>query len=211
MNDNDIQPIKDPKEIPSGLSDEEQLAYWETHGLTEDYLQKTEEVPEDERPQPPRTRAISVRFDAHTIARLKNLADRRGIGYQTLLKEFVTERLYEEEKREGVLPFDSPKSGDPAAFATAAAALGTTYGLLRERIAAVPPEALTKPAIRLMMEEAFSEGWSKAGLLETGLHSGTWRQNILETLGWIEGNPEGWIEGNPEEPRHNPAKQRDTN
>jgi predicted DNA binding CopG/RHH family protein len=203
MNDNDIQPIKDPKEMPSGLSDGEQLAYWETHGLTEDYLQKTEEVPEDERPQP-RTRAISVRFDGHTIARLKNLADRRGIGYQTLLKEFVTERLYEEEKRAGVLPFDSPKSGDPAAFATAAAALSTTYGSLRERIAAVPPEDLTRD-LGSMMEEAFSEGWSKAaGLLESGLHSGTSRQNILEALGWIEGNPQ--------KPRHrDPAKHRDTN
>jgi hypothetical protein len=28
---------------------------------------------------------------------------RKGKGYQTLLKEFVLERLYEEEKREGVI------------------------------------------------------------------------------------------------------------
>jgi hypothetical protein len=106
MNDDNIQPIKDPKEMPSGLSDEEQLAYWETHGLTEEYLQKTEEVPKEERPRA-RTSPISVRFDAHTLNRLKNLAERRGVGYQTLLKEFVTERLYEEEKREGITPFDS--------------------------------------------------------------------------------------------------------
>jgi hypothetical protein len=105
MTDDNIQPINDPKEIPSGLSDEEQLAYWETHGLTEEYLQKTEEVPEEERPRA-RTSPISVRFDAHTLIRLKSLAERRGVGYQTLLKEFVTERLYEEEKREGVTPFD---------------------------------------------------------------------------------------------------------
>ncbi|MGZ5296674.1 MAG: hypothetical protein ACXWYT_07140 [Actinomycetota bacterium] len=32
------------------------------------------------------------------------LAARRGAGYQTLLKEFVSERLYEEEKRRGVQP-----------------------------------------------------------------------------------------------------------
>jgi len=106
MNDDNIQPIKDPREMPSGLSDEEQLAYWETHGHTEEYLQKTEEVPEEERPRA-RTRPISVRFDAHTLYRIKNLADRRGVGYQTLLKEFVTERLYEEEKREGITPFDT--------------------------------------------------------------------------------------------------------
>ncbi|MFD3005309.1 hypothetical protein [Thermus tengchongensis] len=33
----------------------------------------------------------------------KPLARRKGKGYQTLLKEFVLERLYEEEKREGVI------------------------------------------------------------------------------------------------------------
>jgi hypothetical protein len=37
-----------------------------------------------------------------TLARLKRLARKRHKGYQTLLKEFVIERLYEEEKREGL-------------------------------------------------------------------------------------------------------------
>jgi hypothetical protein len=36
------------------------------------------------------------------IQRAKVLAARRHIGYQTLLKEFVIERLYEEEKRAGL-------------------------------------------------------------------------------------------------------------
>jgi hypothetical protein len=33
------------------------------------------------------------------LHRLRRLAAARGIGYQTLLKQFVTERLYEEERR----------------------------------------------------------------------------------------------------------------
>src|ERR1700735_3231536 len=44
-----------------------------------------------------RTTPIAVRFDEFTIKRLKGLAERRNTGYQTLLKEFVMERLYEEE------------------------------------------------------------------------------------------------------------------
>jgi predicted transcriptional regulator len=44
-----------------------------------------------------------VRFDDSTVRRLKVLAERRHKGYQTLLKEFVAERLYEEEKREGLV------------------------------------------------------------------------------------------------------------
>jgi predicted DNA binding CopG/RHH family protein len=37
------------------------------------------------------------------VARLKALAAIKGIGYQTLLRQFVADRVYEEEKREGVL------------------------------------------------------------------------------------------------------------
>lgn len=105
MNEENIKPITDPKEIPSGMSDEEQLLYWSTHGITEEFLGKTEEVPEDERPRSRggRTAPISLRLEPHTLDRLRTLADKRGIGYQTLLKKFVDERLYEEEKREGLL------------------------------------------------------------------------------------------------------------
>jgi predicted DNA binding CopG/RHH family protein len=50
-----------------------------------------------------RTTPIAVRFDEFTLKRLRSLAARRNTGYQTLLKEFVAERLYEEEKREGII------------------------------------------------------------------------------------------------------------
>ncbi len=50
-----------------------------------------------------RTTPIAVRFDQFTLKRLKTLAALRNTGYQTLLKEFVVERLYEEEKREGII------------------------------------------------------------------------------------------------------------
>jgi predicted DNA binding CopG/RHH family protein len=85
-------------------------------GNSEDkYLKQIEaEIAEvDDREQrghatrPPRARGrttpIAVRFDEFTIKRLKGLAARRNTGYQTLLKEFVVERLYEEEKRERII------------------------------------------------------------------------------------------------------------
>jgi hypothetical protein len=50
-----------------------------------------------------RTTPIAVRFDEFTLKRLRVLAASRNTGYQTLLKEFVVERLYEEEKREGII------------------------------------------------------------------------------------------------------------
>ena len=53
--------------------------------------------------RPGRTTPIAIRFDQFTLMRLKALAALRNTGYQTLLKEFVVERLYEEEKREGII------------------------------------------------------------------------------------------------------------
>ncbi len=98
-----LQPIDSPQDIPTDLSDEEQIAFLEAHGVSEEFLENTEEVPDEERPRP-RTKPINVRFDDFTLGRLKGMAERRNVGYQTLLKTFVLERLYEEERREGVLP-----------------------------------------------------------------------------------------------------------
>jgi hypothetical protein len=53
--------------------------------------------------RPGRTTPVAIRFDRFTLKRLKALAALRNTGYQTLLKEFVIERLYEEEKRQGII------------------------------------------------------------------------------------------------------------
>jgi hypothetical protein len=53
--------------------------------------------------RPGRTTPIAIRFDQFTLKRLRSLAALRNTGYQTLLKEFIVERLYEEEKREGII------------------------------------------------------------------------------------------------------------
>ena len=97
------KPIDSPRDIPAGLSDEERMAFLEEHGVSEYFLENVEEASEEERPRP-RTKPVNIRFDDFTLRRLKGLAERRNVGYQTLLKEFVTERLYEEERRQGVLP-----------------------------------------------------------------------------------------------------------
>ncbi len=86
-----------------------------TLDLPEEVLEKLREVVQErgisvrrllrtlEEPKPKRSGPIAVRFEDDTVTRLKVLAERKGMGYQTLLKAFVQERLYEEEKREGLL------------------------------------------------------------------------------------------------------------
>lgn len=101
-----MKEINSEEEIPDFETEEEEAEFWATHSFGEEYLEKMGPVPEGVLPpatRQPRSRPLSVRFDDEMIQRLKAVAEKKHKGYQTLLKEFVTERLYEEEKREGLL------------------------------------------------------------------------------------------------------------
>ncbi|MFC4454384.1 hypothetical protein [Deinococcus sonorensis] len=49
------------------------------------------------------SKSTSIRLDADVETRLRQVAQRKQVPYQTLLKQFVAERLYEEEKRLGII------------------------------------------------------------------------------------------------------------
>lgn len=94
-------------DVPAFADDDEAAEFWDTHGPGEAFLDEAE-TGAPEWASPPRTRPVAIRFDADTLARLKAVAKTKHKGYQTLLKEFVAERLYEEEKREGIIPPTGP-------------------------------------------------------------------------------------------------------
>jgi len=97
------------EDIPKFKSEREESDFWASHELSDDLWSKAEPLPEGILPPArPRTRPVAIRFDESTIGRLKRLAARLHKGYQSLLKEFVVERLYEEEKREGLIPASRP-------------------------------------------------------------------------------------------------------
>ncbi len=91
------------EDVPEFADEKEEAEFWSSHGLGEGLL--SEELTDDDLGLPePRSKPkpVAVRLDAETTQRLKTLATKKNKGYQTLLKEFVMERLYEEEKREGL-------------------------------------------------------------------------------------------------------------
>jgi hypothetical protein len=96
--------VRRPEDIPEFASEEEEHRFWSEHRLGGKMLKEMKPPPEGLLP-PPReeTRPVSVRFDPDMLDRLRALAARRGQRYQTLLKQFVVERLYEEEQREGIV------------------------------------------------------------------------------------------------------------
>lgn len=114
MNNTDRTPITDPSQIPADMAEDEAREFWDSHEITEKYVEKVGTIPKEQLPKfRPRTKPISVRLDEDTLRRLKRLARTKNKGYQTLLKEFVVERLYQEERREGVVP---ASEGEAPAF-----------------------------------------------------------------------------------------------
>ncbi|CAN5203393.1 hypothetical protein BH20ACT24_BH20ACT24_02570 [soil metagenome] len=92
------------EEVPAFASEAAEAAFWATHELNDALLaDMTSDADESLPPPRARTKPVALRFDETLIRRAKALAFRRGTGYQTLLKEFIVERLYEEEKREGFI------------------------------------------------------------------------------------------------------------
>ena len=95
----EMMEIQSWDEVPVYRTEEEEAAYWETHALGEALLSDRENEGNDPRLPPPRGRnhhrseMISLRLDPHLLRRLKQLAAEQGIGYQTMLKQWLAERL----------------------------------------------------------------------------------------------------------------------
>src|SRR5438045_1961059 len=89
--------------IPEFTSEQEESDFWDTHDIT-DYLDETTAVEVTIIDARPRKSQISLRLDPETITRLTTAARRRGIGYQTLIRMWVMERLEQEAGEGGAAP-----------------------------------------------------------------------------------------------------------
>lgn len=101
-----------PEEVPAFADEAEAEAWWATHDVDgpwerrkpDDGRLSTEELLAQRKAQRGlrRTQPVLVRLDADILDRLRALAERKSTGYQTLIKRFITERLYQEETLEGL-------------------------------------------------------------------------------------------------------------
>ncbi|HEY77070.1 MAG TPA: hypothetical protein G4O00_13010 [Thermoflexia bacterium] len=81
--------------LPKFKDDREEAEFWDTHDSTE-FLEDTEPVEVTFVDARPPKKQISLRLDPDVIERLKAIAARKGIGYQTLIRMWVMERLAQE-------------------------------------------------------------------------------------------------------------------
>jgi predicted DNA binding CopG/RHH family protein len=86
------------KQIPKFKNEDEEREFWKTHDSTE-YL----EWHKAERAVFPKlkltTKTISLRLPESMLAELRQIANKRDIPYQSLIKTFLRERIDEEYRR----------------------------------------------------------------------------------------------------------------
>ncbi len=87
--------MKKEKKIPRFKNEEEERKFWVSHDST-NYINwsKARRVKFPE--LKPSEKAISIRMPQFLIEELKILSNKRGMPYQSLLKEFLAERVEKE-------------------------------------------------------------------------------------------------------------------
>lgn len=83
------------KAIPAFENEEQEREFWAAHDSA-DYVdwRRAEDMPLPN--LRPTTRTISIRLPQPMIERLKVLANKRDVPYQSLLKMYVAEKIQEE-------------------------------------------------------------------------------------------------------------------
>ncbi len=94
--------VQSLEEIPEFASEREEAEFWDTHTMSDD-LWNALPPAEDELPPPGTPMGVSLSLNAELAGRLRTLAKKKGVSYLALARAFVAERLYEEEKREGII------------------------------------------------------------------------------------------------------------
>ena len=84
--------------VPTFATDKEEADFWDTHDSA-DFLDELIPVDVTFVDARPRKTLISLRLDPEVIDQLKVTARQRGIGYQTLIRMWVMERLATEHGR----------------------------------------------------------------------------------------------------------------
>jgi len=81
--------------IPKFKSLEEERKFWDAHSISE-FMDELKPVKiEFSRPK---KKLISLRLETQQIKSLKEVASHKGLGYLTLLRYWITERLSRERK-----------------------------------------------------------------------------------------------------------------
>lgn len=86
--------MKKLKKIPQFKSEDEERDFWATHDLT-DYFDMSKAQRVIFPNLKPSTESISLRLPSHLLARIKEIANKKDVPYQSLMKIFLSEKVEE--------------------------------------------------------------------------------------------------------------------
>ncbi len=90
-------------EVPAFDHEREEAAFWQESALAPTLINASI-VKSDSR----ESTTITLRFDPRMLARIKRIARSRYLNYQSMLKQWLAERLEEEQARSGGDPQKRP-------------------------------------------------------------------------------------------------------
>lgn len=86
--------MKKLKKIPAFKSEDDERDFWDTHDLT-DYFDVSKAQRVIFPNLKPSTESISLRLPASLLARLKEIANKKDVPYQSLMKIYLSEKVEE--------------------------------------------------------------------------------------------------------------------
>ncbi len=90
--------MKKLKRIPKFKNEDEERDFWATADTTE-YFDTEKPIDMDLSQLKPSTETISLRLPQFLLWRVKQLANKRDVPYQSLMKIFLAERVEQELKK----------------------------------------------------------------------------------------------------------------
>lgn len=91
--------INSLSEVPEFATERQEAEFWDAHTMSDELWDSLPPVhTESSGPM-----GVSLSLNADLADRLRALAKKKGVSYLDLARRFVAERLYEEEKREGIV------------------------------------------------------------------------------------------------------------
>lgn len=88
--------ISNWNEVPDFETEEEEHEFWQVHTLNPRLINSSIHSPDSRE-----STTITLRFDPRMLSRIKRIARSRFLNYQSMMKQWLAERMEEEMRRSG--------------------------------------------------------------------------------------------------------------
>ena len=88
--------ISDWNDVPDFETDEQEHQFWSENSLNPRLINASVHAPDSKE-----STTITLRFDPRMLSRIKRIARSRFLNYQSMMKQWLAERMEEEIRRSG--------------------------------------------------------------------------------------------------------------